>query len=580
MKLIDALTIIQKSANSTGQPFRVALVCGFTPLHLQTFLQAEIQQLFTGHRVEVVTGLYGDLRGTLEGLQIENFDAVVIVLEWPDLDARLGIRQLGGWASGNLESILERTILFLAHLRQLVENVSQALPVILSLPTLRFPPIFFTAGWQASEIGLRLKQEVANFGALAGQISNVKVLNQDRLDHDSPSSERFNAKSEWSSGFPYQLTHASVLAKLLALLIKNPLPKKGLITDLDNTLWNGIVGEVGVEGIHWDQDHHSAHHGFYQQMLKVLSGEGVLIGAASKNEPSSVEEAFNRQDLLISRDDISVLAVSWGSKAQAVSQILTAWNVGADSVVFVDDSALELAEVRLAHPDVECLQFPHGDSQGIYDLTLRLRDLFGRDTISEEDRLRLQSIRGNTELRRLAAAESEGFSDALLEQADAELTLNVSKDPDDTRAFELINKTNQFNLNGKRVTHAAWRSYLQEPDTFLLTASYKDRFGALGKIAVITGRLGDSRISVDTWVMSCRAFARRIEHQCLKAVFEKFSRDEIVFDYVSTSRNMPVAKFFGELLNEEPASPVTISRSWFDSKCPKLFHRVTERNDE
>jgi len=580
MKLIDALKIIQKSSGSSTATFKVALVCGFTPLHLQTFLQAELQQLFTDHRVEVVTGLYGDLRGTLESLRIETLDAVAIVLEWFDVDARLGIRQLGGWSPHNLESIHERAILFLRHLKQLVENVSRSTPVAVSLPTLGFPPIFSNAGWQAGEIALRLKQEVASFGVQISQMNGVKVLNQDRLDHDSVSSERFNARSEWSSGFPYQLSHASAVAKLLAMLIRNPLPKKGLITDLDNTLWNGIVGEVGVDGIHWDQDHNSAHYGFYQQMLKTLSEEGVLIAAASKNEPSSVEAAFNREDLLLTKDAISMLAVSWGSKAQAVSQILNAWNVGAESVVFVDDSSLELAEVSLAHPEVECVQFPLGDPQGIYDLAIQLRDLFGRGMISEEDRFRSQSIRSNSELRRLVAEDTEGFSDALLEQAEAELTINVSKDPNDTRAFELINKTNQFNLNGRRVTEAAWRTYLQEPDTFLLTASYKDRFGALGKIAVITGRVGDKRISVDTWVMSCRAFARRIEHQCLKAVFEKFDRDEIVFDYVSTSRNMPVAKFFSELLNDEPASPVTISRSWFDTKCPTLFHRVTERNDE
>ena len=577
MKLIDALTIIQKSSGSTAEPFRVALVSGFTPLHLQTFLHAEIQQLFTDHRVEVITGLYGDLTGTLENLKTESLDAAAVVLEWSDLDARLGIRQLGGWSPHNLESIHERAALFLNHLRQLIENVSRSLPLALSLPTLPFPPIFFTAGWQAAEIALQLKQDVAAFGVQASQMRGIKVLNQDRLNHDSPWSERFNAKSEWSSGFPYHLSHASAMAKLLAMLIRNPLPKKGLITDLDNTLWNGIVGEVGVEGIHWDQDHHSAPHGFYQQMLKVLSEEGVLIGAASKNEPSSVEEAFTREDLLLPRNSISTLAVSWGSKAQAVSQILDAWNVGAESVVFVDDSALELAEVRLQHPGVECLQFPHGDPQGIYELTIQLRNLFGRGSISEEDRLRQQSIRGNSELRKLAGEESEGFSDALLQQAEAELTFTLTKDPDDTRAFELINKTNQFNLNGRRVTEAAWRNYLQEQDTFLLTASYKDRFGVLGKIAVITGRVGDAQISVDRWVMSCRAFARRIEHQCLKAVFEKFERDEIAFDYVSTSRNMPVAKFFSELLSAAPAAPVTISRNRFDAKCPTLFHRVTER---
>jgi FkbH-like protein len=574
MKLIDALTIIQQYSGSKSDPFRVALICGFAPLHFQTFLHAEIQQLFAEQHVEIVTGLYGDLTGTLQELNTDEFHAAVIVLEWPDLDARFGIRQLGGWSPNNLVGTLERTTLFLSHLRHLLENVARSIPVVLTLPSLPLPPIFFTAGWQAGDIELKLKETTGAFGVEAAKIDRVRVLNGDRLDRDSPVAQRLSAKSEWASGFPYQLSHASTLASLLAKLVKNQLPKKGLITDLDNTLWSGIVGEVGAEGISWDQDHKSAPHGYYQQMLKSLSEEGVLIGVASKNEPSNVEKAFRREDLVLPKNNISLLSVSWGSKAQAVSEILTTWNIGPDSVVFIDDSPLELAEVRAVHPEIECLLFPYDNSQGIYELVSSLRDLFGKEVISDEDRLRMNSIRRSSQIREITDEGSQGFSDALLEQAEAELTLNIQKDPDDKRAFELVNKTNQFNLNGRRVTEAAWAKHVQKSDTFLLTVSYRDRFGTLGKIAVMTGRVEDSRVNVDTWVMSCRAFARRIEHQCVKTVFEKLHRKEIVFDYIKTARNGPVERFFSELLNEPPISTVTISRDLFDSNCPKLFHRV------
>ena len=580
MKLIEALTIIRKFSESQAEPFRIALVSGFTPLHLQTFLHAETQQLVADRRVEVVTGLYGDLTGTLESLKTSELDAVAVVLEWSDLDPRLGIRQLGGWSPRDHDSILKRAQLYFEHLHSLIEKVSSSVPMVLSLPTLPFVPIFLTAGWQSGGVELELKRELAVFATHAAQLAHVKVVNEQRLDQVSPVSTRFNTKTEWSTGFPYQLTHASALAQLLAKLIRNPLPKKGLITDLDNTLWNGIVGEVGAEGVSWDQDHHSSSHGFYQQMLKTLSEEGVLIAGASKNDPSSVEEAFKRDDLILPRESLSTLEVSWSSKAQAVSRILSVWNVGAESVVFVDDSALELAEVKSAHPDIECLLFPYDDPQGIYDLVWELRDRFGRERVSEEDRLRTQSIRSSAEMRQPADATAAGFSDTLLEGAEAEVSLKLSKDLSDTRAFELINKTNQFNLNGKRVTEAAWAKYLRDPNTFMLTASYKDRFGTLGKIAVMTGHVDESRVSVDTWVMSCRAFARRIEHQCLKAVFDRLGNDEIVFDYVKTERNGPVTNFFTELLKEPPESTVTMSRQLFVANCPTLFHRVVILNHD
>jgi FkbH-like protein len=580
MKLIEALTIIRKFSDSQAEPFRVALVSGFTPLHLQTFVHAETQQLFGDRRVEVVTGLYGNLTGTLETLKTSELDAVAVALEWSDVDPRLGVRQLGGWSPGDLDSILKRARVYLEHLYSLIESVSASVPVVLSLPTIPFVPIFLTAGWQSAGVELELKRELAAFATRAAQLSHVKVVNEQRLERDSPPAARFNAKSEWSTGFPYQLSHASALAQLIAKLIRNPLPKKGLITDLDNTLWNGIVGEVGAEGVSWDQDHHSAAHGFYQQMLKTLSAEGVLIAGASKNEPASVDEAFKREDLILPRESLSMLEVSWSSKAQAVSRILSVWNIGAESVVFVDDSPLELAEVKSAHTDIECLLFPYDDPQGIYDLVWELRDRFGREKVSEEDRLRMESIRSSAEIRSLADDNAAGFSDALLEGAEAEVTLKLRKDLDDTRAFELINKTNQFNLNGKRVTEAAWAKYLREPNTFMLTASYKDRFGTLGKIAVLTGHVEESRVNVDTWVMSCRAFARRIEHQCLKAVFEKLGNNEIVFDYVKTARNGPVTSFFTELLKETPEATFTLSRDLFVANCPALFHRVVELNHD
>ena len=178
------------------------------------------------------------------------------------------------------------------------------------------------------------------------------------------------------------------------------------------------------------------------------------------------------------------------------------------------------------------------------------------------------------------AEDDEGFSEALLEKAEAELVFSVSKDTGDERAFELINKTNQFNLNGKRYTEAAWQNYLDPDDRFLLTASYTDRFGALGKIAVIAGSKNGMILSIDSWVMSCRAFARRIEHQCLKFLFTRFNSLAIKFDYQQTPRNGPVKSFFENSLKQTPTEKLEISRDSFAEVCPKLFHRVREVNNE
>ncbi len=573
MKLIEALNLI--SQDRDGAPLAVGLACGFTPLHLQTFLHAELQQLFQDRSIEIVTGLYGDVAGTLKETKGRNLDAVAVALEWEDLDPRLGIRQLGGWRVSSIEDILEASKLRLSLLERLLIEVSFTCPVVISLPTLPLPPVFVNVGWQGGGSELLLRGQLASFVSSLALQPRIRFVNEQRLHSASPFSTRLNVKSDWASGFPYNIPHASALAAMMARLVQNPPSKKGLITDLDNTLWSGIVGEVGPEGVSWDLDHKSQAHGLYQQFLRLLSEEGVLVGVASKNDPAVVNEAFKRGDLLLSAESVFPMEVSWGSKASAVSRILSVWNIAASAVVFVDDSPLELAEVKTSHPDIECLLFKVDEPQAAYEQLFYLRDLFGKSFISQEDEIRLASIRQSATINAVAGDE-EGFSEELLEKADAELVFSLRKDANDTRAFELINKTNQFNLNGRRVTEAAWLKSLGDSDRFLLTASYSDRFGVLGKIAVISGSRNSVALSIDSWVMSCRAFARRIEHQCLNFLFKKFGVDRIGFDYQSTDRNGPLTSFFQNSLQQTPAPQFEISKEQFARVSPKLFHRTRE----
>jgi FkbH-like protein len=580
MKLIEALRTIESEKRLDSNLLEIALVCGFTPLHLQTFLHAQLLQLFPEHRVDIHTGLFGDIPGSLKRLQEQPVTAVALVLEWQDLDARLGIRQLGGWSPRTLEDISGQVQLRLSQLRFLIENLNRSVSLVVSLPTLPLPPLFFTSGWQTNTWELRLRELTTSFAIAIDQRANVRVVNEQRLGSRSPASERLSVKSDWVAGFPYQVSHAAALAESLARLIRNPLPMKGLITDLDETLWSGIVGEVGVDGVHWDLDHHAQGHGLYQQFLSGLADEGVLVGIASKNDPKIVEEVFaQREDLLLSRRSVFPLEVSWGSKAKAVARILSTWNIAADTVVFVDDNPLELAEVQALHSQIQCLQFPSGNPDALYALLVQLRDLFGKSAVSAEDEIRLESIRNSAAWRAAGENSAEGFSETLLEQAQAELTLNLHKDAGDARALELINKTNQFNLNGRRFIDKDWQQYLERPDTFVLTVSYKDRFGPLGKIAIITGCENGEGLFVESWVMSCRAFARRIEHHCLKFLFEKFASNRITFEYQETPRNNPVRMFFAEFLPEGLPPRLEISRAQFSAMCPRLFHSVRELDE-
>jgi FkbH-like protein len=572
MKLIEALEILKRPA-AEGQGLRIFLGCGFTPLHLQTFLAAQLTTAALGRRMEVRNGLFGDLAGSIERLDPSGIDTLAVIIEWSDIDPRLGMRTLGGWRPSQLDGILDSANLSVARLQHAVAGISHRVPTVVCLPTLPLPPMFSTPRIEEHAVEAQLRLTAASLGASLSQQFSLRIVNAQLLDETSPLATRYDLKSDLASGFPYTLQHACAVAEVLTSLIHPREAKRGLITDLDDTLWAGIVGDDGVDGISWHLERHTQMHGIYQQILGSLAGAGVLLGVASKNDSAVVERAFERSDLLLSKADIFPFETNWSLKSESVGRILKTWNVSADSVVFVDDSPMEVAEVQAAFPAMECIVFPKDDSSGTLELFKRLRDLFGKPVVTEEDSLRLASIRQSGAGRELGQSSPVTTED-FLKAADAHITFDFVRPTGDSRAFELVNKTNQFNLNGKRFSESQWRTLLSDPESFLLTASYKDKYGALGKIAVLGGRLRARMIHIDIWAMSCRAFSRRIEHQCLHYLFDTLAADEIVFAYEATSRNSVLQEFLTGLLESQPLPGASLRKDQFAARVPRLFHQV------
>ncbi|MEK7762850.1 MAG: HAD-IIIC family phosphatase [Nitrospirota bacterium] len=574
MKLIDALEVLKRPVLDAAPDLRVFLSCGFTPLHLQTFIAAQLRMQRPGHRVEVSTGLFGDLIGNIERLNLAGLESLAVVIEWADLDSRLAIRNLGGWRAADLPDIVKSSDQAATRLQEVLLRVSQLIPTVVCLPTLPLPPMFSTRPDQSAFFEIQLRHKVASLALALSEQAGIRIANMQYLDEMSSPNTRFDVKSEMITGFPYSLPHSAMLGRVMARLIHNDPPKKGLITDLDDTLWGGILGEDGINGITWDLEHRTHMHGLYQQFVASLASAGVLVGVASKNESAMVEQAFNRSDLHITKQDIFPLEINWGRKSESVKRILETWNISPDAVVFIDDSPTEAAEVKARFPELESIVFPKSDYQGVWNLLVYLRGIFGKPFLTEDDSIRLSSIRNATAWRN-DTRSSTSASDEFLKDAESSIVFNCVRKSKDTRAFELVNKTNQFNLNGKRFSESEWSSYFCDPAAFLLTASYQDKYGSLGKVAVVMGKSGSHKLSVKAWVMSCRAFSRRIEHQCLNYIFVTFGADEIIFDYEETPRNRPLQDFFSELFGGPPRQGISLSREVFERNSPRLFHSVT-----
>ena len=575
MNLLHALELLKQPIAEPASDRGLFLACGFTPLHLKTFLAAHLRHSLPNDQIKIGTGLYGDLAGSLERLKPSRGMVVCVLVEWEDLDPRLGIRSLGGWRSADTIDVVESARRQSERLADLVKRLAEKAPVYVSAPTLPLPPMFTTRGGQANHYECELREITASLATSLSAHKRVRLLSSQLLDELSPLASRFDVKAEITTSFPYSLEHASTLAELLAGLIQDSPPKKGLITDLDDTLWAGTLGEIGADRIAWDMAGHAHMHGLYQQFLGSLASSGVLLAVASKNDPALVEQALARNDMILSKESLFPVEAHWKPKSESVGRILETWNIGAADVVFIDDSPMEVAEVHAAFPEMECIVFPKGNHQAIWDLLKRLRNCFAKEVVSAEDLIRLNSIRTGSALRSSSHSGSSSIDD-FLDKAEAVITLYFGSDASDNRAFELVNKTNQFNLNGKRYSESDWISFCQDPAAFLLTASYEDKYGPLGKIAVVMGKKFGRKIHVSTWVMSCRAFSRRIEHHCLKYLFEKLDAEEIVFEFKLTPRNGPIRDFFAELSGEANGLAPTVHKATFDAKVPALFHHIVE----
>ncbi len=295
---------------------KVTLACGFTPLHLHTFLNAHLQVALPGNAVRITEGLYGDLCGTLE--RSGESDGVVVVIEWPDLDARLDYRNAGGWGRDTVASIVEHATLVLERIKAALGRMPGRAPVALALPSLPITPIFPAPGWQSSEAELLLSSTLSHFAAELARDGRVRVVSAERLAQESPWETRLDLKSDLKAGLPYTIKHADALAALLARTLVPPAPKKGIISDLDDTMWKGIVGEVGPENVHWDLHGDAQMHGLYQKMLGSLSDHGTLVGVASKNDPAVVAKAFERPDMIVRPEQVFPIEASWNAKSGAV----------------------------------------------------------------------------------------------------------------------------------------------------------------------------------------------------------------------------------------------------------------------
>lgn len=320
---------------------------------------------------------------------------------------------------------------------------------------------------------------------------------------------------------------------------------KGLILDLDNTLWGGVIGDDGVDGVKIGAgDAKGEAYLAFQKALRPLLQRGIAFAVSSKNEAEIAIKGLNRNEMALRESDFHILRINWKPKSQNIVEIRQALNVGMEALIFIDDSAFERAEVHAALPE---LTVPEVEADPFsYLQALSSSYAFEVTTISKDDLSRGESFKAMANFA--MAAESGTDMDAFLRRQAMRYTLSPLTDSNVDRVHQLINKTNQFNLTGQRLNLAEVEAFRDRGTLF--AASLEDKATQYGLISVVWGEVEGDTFELANWVMSCRVFNRRLEHVIFLQLYRQLAGQGVTrirARYLPTEKNKPVADLLGTL---------------------------------
>ena len=317
--------------------------------------------------------------------------------------------------------------------------------------------------------------------------------------------------------------------------------KKVLALDFDNTLWAGVIGEDGIDGIRPYRE--------FQEGLRGLRENGVLLVGLSKNNAADVEPVWNDSRMALGRDDFVALRIDWNGKAENLSDVAKELNIGCDSLVFVDDNPSERERMKALRPEVAVPDFPAdeggADEGGRVKFLRRITRLyFPEMRLTEEDRRKTALYREEAERKEFAVGLSV---DEYLKGLEIWTDIHPVRADEITRVAQLSQKTNQFNVLTNRYSVDEVARFASDSGRLLVAVRSGDRFGEQGLVAFVQATIDGERAEIVDWVMSCRAMNRGLEFTVEEQVERMLSArgvTSVAASWRKTPKNAPVANLF------------------------------------
>jgi len=319
---------------------------------------------------------------------------------------------------------------------------------------------------------------------------------------------------------------------------------KVLVTDLDNTLWGGVLGEDGLNGIRLSREYPGAAYLALQRVLLDLNNRGILLAIASKNNSEEALRAIEEHPgMLLRRRHFAAMEVNWNSKAESLRRIAVELNVGIDSLVFVDDNPVERQNVRLELPEVTVIELPP-DAMA-YARAVRECPLFERLSLSSEDRVRATLYSQQQDRREFE--KSHASLEEFYQSLEQKIEISRLSGSNLARVVQLIQKTNQFNLTTRRHNAVELERLVADPAWRVYAAQVADRFGDNGLVGVCITRHSARICEIDTFLLSCRVIGRTVEDAILHFLVEEAKAQgasRLQGWFLPTRKNAPAEKFY------------------------------------
>lgn len=320
--------------------------------------------------------------------------------------------------------------------------------------------------------------------------------------------------------------------------------KKCLVLDCDNTLWGGIIGEDGLNGIKLGNVYPGSCYQSFQREILNLYNQGVILALCSKNNEADVIEVLkNHPDMILREEHFASWQLNWDDKATNLVKLARELNIGLDSIIFADDNPFEAELIVDQLPEVEVLDLSGDPST--FRLKLLSSGYFDSLTLSKEDKVRTEMYLSDRYRKQLFNASTS--LDDYLRKLNMVAEIGLANEETIGRIAQLTQKTNQFNLTTKRYTEGEIKAYFDKAEYDVFYIKLRDKIAELGIIGVAIIHYVDGQAIIDTLLLSCRALGRKVEEALLAYIIQTVKEKgykQLLGLYISTSKNMQVADFY------------------------------------